>query len=894
VDVAKLVIRAGRNVGSEFKLQGTKLIIGRRSANAVPIADPKASREHAVINVKDEIMYVQDLSRNGLTVNGKPASKEDPGTPITFSDRIQIGDTIMELVDEKSEALNLEVPGYQIHEKVGIGGMGTVFKAKQLSMDRIVALKVLNERYSANEEFVDRFKREARAAGKLNHPNVIHVHDIAKANGRHFFSMEFVDGMSVKDLLRQETKIEINRAIDIVLQTARALEYAHENRIIHRDIKPDNIMITKEGIVKIADLGIAKTFEESAPSVKEQRRVMGTPHYMAPEQALGKPIDHRVDIYSLGATFYHLVTGTTPFTGSTAHAILKAHIQESLPPIQDLNAGVPDPICFIIERMMAKLPEKRYPSMSKLIEDIERVQRGNVKGIDRIEAGESTILRALTGKKNGSGKDAKDAKAAKDPKESKDPKAPAADIPEDEAETGAHKQIPRGLVAMGMLIVFAGVLAAVVFLLPKITGDDGGLSKGKGGEEPPKNVPPPTHQNPGPTSRSNPEAKKLLDAAIAAQAANDPSEYERNLKTIRERFPASEEASDAAKRLEALAGNARDAEKKRAEQLMKEAAEYDAGNPSSPAEAVKKYRAAMEAAQNQPALIDPAKTRIVELEKKIAFEAQKAVESAWGAARDTASSARTKYDYDGSRAALEGFVKAYPNSPQKDEAAAALEKVNTEATTKFKDAQDAAGRMEIPQALEMWTNYTTQVKDAENVNKAGEAIQALNARADQFASEELNKASEKAMAYQYSDALGIVATIRKKLSGINKWDETVKAREEAFKLQRTLHDRVLKGLQDGVKAGGILLPFKIETKFGDVKWKISRVDGERLSLDAVPAGSAPGTAKKLTELAPKEQYQLILVFMPEKLTAGDHKALAAFCAQRDLTDEAVKHEEKAQ
>src|SRR6201995_4154138 len=216
--VAKLVIRAGRNVGSEFKLQGTKLIIGRRSANAVPIADPKASREHAVINVKDEIFYVQDLSRNGLSGNGKPSSKEEPGTPFTFGDRIQIGDTVMELIDEKSEAINLEVPGYQIHEKVGVGGMGTVFKAKQLSMDRIVALKVLNERYSANEEFVDRFKREARAAGKLNHPNVIHVHDISRANGRHYFSMEFIDGPSVRELLKKDKRIEVNKALDMVLQ----------------------------------------------------------------------------------------------------------------------------------------------------------------------------------------------------------------------------------------------------------------------------------------------------------------------------------------------------------------------------------------------------------------------------------------------------------------------------------------------------------------------------------------------------------------------------------------------------------------------------------------------------------------------------------------------------
>ena len=396
--MAKIVVKAGRNSGAEFKLVGDHLVIGRRSACPIPIADAKASREHAAINVRNNLYFVQDLSRNGTLLNGKPAEKTEPGSPMKFGDQIRIGDTILELVDQASEVIDIGIPGYDILEKIGSGGMGIVYKARQRSMDRIVALKVLNERYSTNAEFKDRFIREARAAGRLNHPNVIHVHDISRVNGRHYFSMEFIDGSSVKEVLCIERKLDVNKALDIVLQAAKALEFAHENRIVHRDIKPANIMLTREGIVKIADLGIAKTFEEAAPSAKEHRRIMGTPHYMAPEQALGKAIDHRVDIYSLGATFYHMVTGSTPFTGSTAHEVLKAHIQESLPPIQDLNSNIPDPVCFIIERMMAKLPEKRYPDMSKVIEDIERVQRGVVAGIHRIEAGDSTIMRALKAK----------------------------------------------------------------------------------------------------------------------------------------------------------------------------------------------------------------------------------------------------------------------------------------------------------------------------------------------------------------------------------------------------------------------------------------------------------------------------------------------------------------
>ena len=235
--MAKLVVKKGRTAGAEFKLNADRLVMGRRSACPIPVLDPKASREHAVITRKDDKFYLQDLSRNGTFLNEKAASKNGDGPDLlSFGDQIRIGATVLEVVDEKSEKIDIEIPGYKTMEKVGYGGMGTVYKAKQLSMDRIVALKVLNEKYSSNREFVERFIREARAAGRLNHPNVIHVHDVSKTNTRHYFSMEFVDGQSVKEYLRIQKTLPAEEVLDIAIQTAKALEFAHENHIIHRDI----------------------------------------------------------------------------------------------------------------------------------------------------------------------------------------------------------------------------------------------------------------------------------------------------------------------------------------------------------------------------------------------------------------------------------------------------------------------------------------------------------------------------------------------------------------------------------------------------------------------------------------------------------------------------------
>ncbi|MCY3023360.1 MAG: protein kinase [Planctomycetota bacterium] len=886
--MAKLVVRSGRSAGEEYALNSDRMMMGRRSACPIPIADVKASREHAVVFRKDDDFFLQDLSRNGTLLNGHPGSKSEQGSPLKFGDRIKIGDTELELVDEKSEPVNIDIPGYQVLERIGAGGMGTVYKAKQQSMDRIVALKILNERYSANAEFVDRFIREARAAGQLNHPNVIHVHDISRANGRHYFSMEFVDGPSVKELLRLEKRIGVTRALDIVLQTAKALEFSHENKIIHRDVKPDNIMLTKEGIVKLADLGIAKSFDEKGPSPKEHRRVMGTPHYMAPEQALGKAIDHRVDIYSLGATFYHMVTGKTPFSGSTANEILKAHIQESLPPIQELTPDVPDPVCFIIERMMAKLPEKRYPDMAKVIADIERVQRGNVAGIDRIEAGESTIMRALQRKKEKEKEAAKGEKGEEkheEESEAEKRKGDTAELP-----TGAQRRIPRIVLNMGLAAVFVAVVVGVVFVAKRFKPTPG--TDTDTGTTPPDT----TNVEPGEEGRTNPEAKKLLQSAIDAQKANDLAEYDRYLKAVRDRFSTSAEAVEAKRRLEEMSTATRDTERRAAENALTEAKAYETANPNDVAECIKKYTKAMEAGKNTQTVFDAARARIDALQKRLDDEQAKATAAAWRAAEDASNSAKIKNDYDAARSALQDFITKQPAAPQKADAEAALEKVDKEAAAKLTEVKEAVATMEIAPALAEWARYAGQVKDAKGANEIAAARQALEAKADQQVQDEVTKSSDKAKKYLYQDALNGLRTLTRRVAGLKKCEDALHAKEEAIRRQKDLHDKFLAAATKKLEGGPVPLPFNIETKFGDVKWKVARVTLDQVTLDSMSPEKAPGLPRRLADFKPDEQYKLYLLFLPplKEMSADDHKSLAAFCLERGLAAQAEMHTQKAE
>ncbi|MCP4251400.1 MAG: serine/threonine protein kinase [bacterium] len=270
-----------------------------------------------------------------------------------------------------------QIPGFQILAKLGQGAMATVFKAKQLSLDRAVAIKVLPKRFSENQEFVDRFYREGRAAARLNHTNIVQAIDVGEAGGYHYFVMEYIDGATVYDEVSNGQPFTEARALNFVLQVAYALEHAHARGFIHRDVKPKNIMITKDAIVKLADMGLARDIRDYETASAEAGRAYGTPYYISPEQIRGEiNIDFRADIYSLGATFYHMVTGRVPFEGSTPSAVMHKHLKEQLIPPDHVNTVLSAGIGEIIEVMMAKKRDDRYPSTKELIGDLEAVAAG--------------------------------------------------------------------------------------------------------------------------------------------------------------------------------------------------------------------------------------------------------------------------------------------------------------------------------------------------------------------------------------------------------------------------------------------------------------------------------------------------------------------------------------
>ncbi|HEX40654.1 MAG TPA: serine/threonine protein kinase, partial [Phycisphaerales bacterium] len=217
-----------------------------------------------------------------------------------------------------------QIPGYKILGKLGSGAMAIVYKARQLSLNRQVAIKVLPKRFSENPEYVERFYKEGQAAGKLNHPNIVQAIDVGEAAGYHYFVMEYVEGKTLADDLVGGQAMDERQALDIIIQVAHALAHAHHHGLIHRDVKPKNIMISKTGAVKLADMGLAREMTDVKLAETEAGKAYGTPYYIAPEQIRGKiDIDGRADIYGLGATFYHMVTGRVPFMADDSAEVMK-------------------------------------------------------------------------------------------------------------------------------------------------------------------------------------------------------------------------------------------------------------------------------------------------------------------------------------------------------------------------------------------------------------------------------------------------------------------------------------------------------------------------------------------------------------------------------------------
>ena len=266
---------------------------------------------------------------------------------------------------------------YELHRRLARGGMADVFLARDQLLDRPVAVKVLFPEFATDPSFVERFRREAQSAANLNHPNIVSVYDWGQEQGTYFIVMEYIDGRSLADILRTEGPLHPQRAAEVASDIAAALGFAHRNGVVHRDVKPGNVLISPTGQVKVADFGIARALGADPESnLTQAGSVMGTATYFAPEQAQGLPLDPRSDLYSLGVVLYEVVTGRPPFSGESPVAIAYKHVQEQPAPPRHVNTNVPAPLEAIILKLLSKNPGARYPSSEDLRADLRRFREG--------------------------------------------------------------------------------------------------------------------------------------------------------------------------------------------------------------------------------------------------------------------------------------------------------------------------------------------------------------------------------------------------------------------------------------------------------------------------------------------------------------------------------------
>jgi eukaryotic-like serine/threonine-protein kinase len=330
---------------------------------------------------------------------------EDEGKPITISEAlIRAGcltasqaHRVMESLKGETVMPGLSVPGVQLMEKIGRGSQAVVYRGRQISVDRVVAVKILLSKIARDPDSKRRFLQEARSAAKLSHNNIVQAIDAGESEGYTYFIMEIIDPpRTVADAIKEAGgPLPEKQALKIVIQIAEALAHAHSRGFIHRDVKPKNIMLTHEGVAKLADMGLARQVTEAG--IEEAGKAFGTPYYIAPEQVLGSPdIDFRADIYSLGATFYEMVAGKPAFTAPTPQQVMQRHVTAQLTPPDHLNPKLSAGTSEVIEVMMSKRPKDRYASTSDLLVDLRSIARGEPPRIARERVGmQDSLLESL-------------------------------------------------------------------------------------------------------------------------------------------------------------------------------------------------------------------------------------------------------------------------------------------------------------------------------------------------------------------------------------------------------------------------------------------------------------------------------------------------------------------
>ncbi len=361
---------------------------------AAPVAGESPPRDPRESSGVDESQLEKSILRRGLATaaeveacKAERTRRSPKGTEaakslleIMVEAKVLTQGQVARLLQETGDTnRKFQIPGYQVLQRLGKGSMGVVYKAKQISVDRVVAVKVLLDSLAQNKEFIKRFEREAMIAAKLSHNNVVNAIDAGQVDGRYYFVMEYVEGVTIKDFLDQHKMFEEKEALRITIAIAEALKHANQRGLIHRDIKPENVILTKNREVKLADLGLARLTDDEKWGLSEAGMAIGTPYYISPEQVRGEiNIDIRADIYSLGATLYHMATGKVPYSGETPNDVMRKHVDPkvNIVPPDHLNTKLSGGLGMVVETMLAKSREQRYQTPDDLILDLKCLERG--------------------------------------------------------------------------------------------------------------------------------------------------------------------------------------------------------------------------------------------------------------------------------------------------------------------------------------------------------------------------------------------------------------------------------------------------------------------------------------------------------------------------------------
>lgn len=349
---------------------------------------------------------------------------------------------------------------YEIHRRLARGGMAQVYLARDRSLDRPVAVKELVPEFAGDPSFVERFRREAQAAANLSHPNIVGVYDWGAQDGTYFIVMEYVDGPSLSRVLRSDGPFHPRRAAEIAAEVAAGLGFAHSHGVVHRDVKPGNVLLTRSGQAKVTDFGIARALSSSDEDLTQAGSVMGTATYFSPEQAQGLPVDPRSDLYSLGVVLYELVTGRPPFSGDTPLAIAYKHVQDQPAPPSTLMAGLPEALEAIIMKLLSKRPDDRYATAEELRADLNRFLAGEPTVAERELVAAGAAVGAMAAEPATTVQAATTVGAA----------VPAEDGPEDEPEDKPR----RTWLFIALLVLLLALLAGLLFWFTRSL-DDGDL-----------------------------------------------------------------------------------------------------------------------------------------------------------------------------------------------------------------------------------------------------------------------------------------------------------------------------------------------------------------------------------------------------------------------------------